>query len=661
MDRIVVRDHIKELIGNRKVLAALFHTFNFEPRFFENFVMPLFVPEKNFRDEIIYNKILWRHCAKEGLIPPVSVFCDYYAKDNTEAPALGYDIQCIKLPSAHGSITNFHPKQIFILLEDDRQNESLLFITGSGNLTANGWCDNHECFSFHEIKKTKTSPNKTTTNSLQDYISNVGKMAGLKNYLTSEELIHSFLNYVDLKTTFFNSISQSFPIFLEENIFEKNEIVEVEIVSPYFSNDLTLVKLLKSKGINNIKCLIPFLRNNEIQLEKERFIALQNAGLIWSSWNNKDINKEVRNQHSKIYRFYSKEKCFTIIGSVNFTNPAWSLITPRNNKANVETAILYKENNDIQKLLQKHSNLDLEQLTFLVKEDLENPVETILFERKAPDIEFIIDWKSKILFIIANIEQIHCHFYELLSGQQITNGKTEFVLDNSSLKELSKNSLIKILVNGTNSSVAYTYYANQINIETKPLGFKVDANTIMKYWQFLNDDVEAGKITRALAEKVTDESGVVDENNVENKLLLNDMAAHFSGIIKLEKFIFNESIRNQKEIKSHFSNLQYYLLSENIDTIPFYLNDIKSQCEEKKFQNSFYWMVLQILNQTIYAKAEAWQHRKLIDSTLWSQFKKDIRNKREEIKNEALVLTPLIPELWDKENWVIEQLLNDYE
>jgi hypothetical protein len=46
VERIVVRDHLKEAIGNRKVLAALFHTFNFEPKFFENYVMPLFVPEK---------------------------------------------------------------------------------------------------------------------------------------------------------------------------------------------------------------------------------------------------------------------------------------------------------------------------------------------------------------------------------------------------------------------------------------------------------------------------------------------------------------------------------------------------------------------------------------------------------------------------------------
>ena len=73
MERIILRDHIKEAIKNRKVIAAVFHTFNFDPLFFENFVMPLFVPGKDFRDEAIYNKILWRYCAKENLIPPVAV------------------------------------------------------------------------------------------------------------------------------------------------------------------------------------------------------------------------------------------------------------------------------------------------------------------------------------------------------------------------------------------------------------------------------------------------------------------------------------------------------------------------------------------------------------------------------------------------------------
>jgi hypothetical protein len=38
--------------------------------------------------------------------------------------------------------------------------ETLLFITGSGNLTPTGWCDNFECFSVLELKPTKNHPNR---------------------------------------------------------------------------------------------------------------------------------------------------------------------------------------------------------------------------------------------------------------------------------------------------------------------------------------------------------------------------------------------------------------------------------------------------------------------------------------------------------------------
>lgn len=126
MEKIILKEKLSELIGNKKVVAALFYTFNFDPKFFENYIMPLLITNtsKNFTDEEIHNKILWRHCANENLIPPIAVYCDYYAKDMTNAPSLGYEINCIKMHSVKGGIANFHPKQVFILLEEN--NEQIL-------------------------------------------------------------------------------------------------------------------------------------------------------------------------------------------------------------------------------------------------------------------------------------------------------------------------------------------------------------------------------------------------------------------------------------------------------------------------------------------------------------------------------------------------------
>lgn len=662
MEKIILRDYIKEAIKNRTVIAAVFHTFNFDPLFFENFVMPLFVPGKDFRDEAIYNKILWRYCAKENLIPPVAVFCDYYAKDNTQAPTLGYDIYCLKVPSASGSICNFHPKHIFILVEDESKIQTLLFITGSGNLTPTGWCDNFECFSVFELKPTKTYPKRTSTNQLQDYISEVGKIAGLQNLLPAEEKIHEFLRYVDFDLAYYNSLTSPFIDFLEnQGLFSDDSISEVEIISPYFSKDTNLIEMLKAKGVKTIKCLIPTLRTNEILIDKESFIAFQNAGLEWCYWSDNKMNAEVRNQHSKIYRFYGKKYCYTFVGSVNFTQPAWVGFSKRNNKGNIESGIMYFEQPGTSKLLKKAVDLDIETLLFLEKDDIENTEAIKQFDRNAPNIEFVIDWKSKVLNINANIDENQCFFCKIFDDEIITNGRDRKNIDNHDGSLLAKNTLIKVLVKKGDSESIFSYYPLQENIETKPLGFKLDASTVLKYWQFFNDDLERQRITKGFAVNITDESGLIDEDRIETKLLLNEMAAHFSGLSRIEKFLFNEKLNTQEKMKSHFTNLQYYLVSENIDTIPFYLNDLKHQNENGTIQNSFYWMVLQIINQIIYTKAEKWEHSWTIERAAWKHFKADIKKRKVLLTDEANAIENKVPGLNQKASWVIEQLVTEYE
>lgn len=666
MKRIVVNTQLKEAIGNRKVTAALFNTFNFDPLFFENYVMPVLMPsDKSFGEEAAHNSIIWRYCAKENQIPPITVYCDYYAKNDTQSPSLGYDIFCIKVPNAPGNICNFHPKHIILLFEDDNTNQSLLLITGSGNITVSGWCDNFECFSFIEIKKNKTQPNKTTTNQLQDYINQVNSLGKQKRFTKAENDIYNFLSYVDLNINYFNSFEQSFKDFLSENIFDKEIINEVEIISPYFSKNTDTIDFLKSKNVKDIKCLIPFLRNNEIQLEKTLFTTFQDAGLSWCFWADKESNKEVRNQHAKIYRFYGTNKCYTIIGSVNFTNPAWTIYSARNNKANIESAILYKENLNQEKLLKKVANLNIDQFTFIVKdEEQENPDATAFKKRNAPEIEFVIDWKLKLLSIKSELADIKCQFHNILDNQALINGKAEIQLTTEYLKQLGDNPLIQVMVVENESTSIYTYYATQLNFETKPLGFKINTETILKYWHFFDDEYKKNRLTKKIAEEITNESGIIEEGKLKTTSLLNDMAAHFSGLVKLENHLFNTPLKNQKEIKNHFYIIKYYLLNENIDTLTFFIKDLKEKHENGKIQNSFYWMMLQIITNVILAKAEKWEHRstiKYLELNEWSNFKKDIKQKRTEFNTELSEISKLIPDLKLKETWVLEQLMADYE
>lgn len=663
MEKLILKEKIGELIGAKKVIAAIFYTFNFDPKFFENYIMPLLISStgKNFNDEEIHNKILWRQLAKENQIPPISVYCDYYAKDQTNAPSLGYDINCLKVPSPKGKIANFHPKQTMILLEDNGV-QKLLFITGSGNMTVSGWCDNFECFSYKEISRSKLQPNRSSTNSVQDYINSTNKLGHIPKLLESENLINNFLRYVDIDFQFFNNYSNKFEDFLQKNIFEKETIEEIEIVSPYFSPDNSLLEWLKSKNIKKIKCLIPSLRNNEVQLEKKHFVDLEKAGLDWCHWNDSSLNTEVRNQHSKIYKFYSAENSYTIVGSVNFTNPAWAIFSGKNNSSNIESAVLYCEKNNGIKLLKRTNNLNIDELIFISgKVDLENPISANSFNRNAPDIDFTIDWKNRELCIKANIKNQNCNFFELFKGQQIKNGKSKVSIDTLDCKKLAKNSLIQVVSIENSKSVVYSYYANQDYINTKPLGFNLDAYTILRYWQFFDDEFSKESITRSIAEKITDESGVIDISKVETKLLLNEMATHFNGLIRMEKYLFPSKNLNQTEQREQFKNIQYYLLTENIDTLSFYLNDIANQFKEDKIQKSFYWMILKIVDQMMYAKAEKCSAKRLVDEKIWKQFISDIKSKRNQFTRITEDLANNIPDLKQKEKWIVEQILAEYD
>ena len=135
------------------------------------------------------------------------------------------------------------------------------------------------------------------------------------------------------------------------------------------------------------------------------------------------------------------------------------------------------------------------------------------------------------------------------------------------------------------------------------------------------------------------------------------MAAHFSGLVKIEKYLFEEKLSSKDKVNAHFKNIHYYLLTENIDTVPFYLNDLRQQLEQGAIQKSFFWMIIQILNNLIYAKAENWEHSWALDKATWKEFKSDIKAKREVLVENGVSVMAEIPDLSQKWNWVIEELI----
>jgi hypothetical protein len=656
MEQQILKEKIKEALAGKKVKAALFYTFNFDPRFFENYVMPLLVPEKSFREETIYNKILWRKCQKEGVIPPVTVYCDYFAKNNTESPTLGYTIHCIKTPCAKGKITNFHPKHTFILVEDDKGQSSLLFFTGSGNLTPSGWCENFEGFSFLEIVPKSGWGLLSSSNDLSQVIKKTAELNGKEQVSEAEKEILKYLKKKELGFTYFNSLQSSFKDFLNQEVLAKDKILAAEIISPYFSPNTQLVGFLKEKGIQDIKCLVPRLKDNEIQLEERLFFDLQNNGLVWSRWKQTDLNKETRNNHAKIYRFHGRKKVFTIIGSVNFTIPAWNKYEKANNEANIESAVLYTDKANTGNLLEKDPT-DFRLCRFIPKEDQENLI-TCTIDRNPPEIHFIINWQEKLFRYKANKKYPNCCFKTLFDGKALAKAEGKIELSPGDLKALTKNALVEIVETRGSDQITHTYYPAQEGNECKPFDFKLDTNTILKHWLSLQDDYQTERLHRELAERAMDESGVIKDDWQPSISILNEMAAHFSSLVLLERYLFKPTEKTDQE--KQLQQLQYYLLSENIDTIPYFLKELKRKLEEDqdKVYRSFYWMILQITLQTFYEKAIS-AIKKSLAKNDESQLLEHLKKQKKYLMAEANRIEVKGMDA-TRQQWVIKQLKKQY-
>jgi hypothetical protein len=656
MDKFILREKLKELLEGHIVKAALFYTFNFDPLFFENYIMPLMVHGGDFSEEVIHNKILWRKYQNEGRIPPVTVYCDYFAKDQSAAPTLGYEIYCVRMPAKMGKICNFHPKHIILQVQDSYGVDKLLFFTGSGNLTTGGWCDNFEVFSITELKANRAQPTTAKENQLQTMLKQTKEIFG-NQFSEAEKRIYNFLKYVDIDQSFkyHHSGQSTFQDFLEKNIFIIDQISEIEVISPYFSHDSKLLEYLHSKGKPKVKILIPKLRTNEVILKKEVFKLLNGAGAIWCSWSDSSLNDEVRNIHAKLYRFHGQNTIYTVVGSVNFTKPAWSYFRPEDNESNMESAVLYVEPiSEIKPILRPLSEAEMAKLQFVEIEDLEAN-EHLNSSRNAPNVSFILDWKTKCLRYVSYGSLKNVRFEKLLGNVSLKKGNRKIALSKGDIKILTGNTMIELCFD---ENEFYTYYPVQLNIENKPLDFKLSLLNILDFWNFLGDAFQSSRLSRAISEQITDDSGIVYEELIERKSILNEMAAYFISLIKLESYLFKD-VRTMSEKSTQFRDLRYYLLSENIDTVSYCLKGLEGQINEGKL-NNLYWMILQILSVNFYEKALQWKHFDSVSKEEMQLFKRDIQTELNKLRITSRDLVASIDGLGEKQDWVVKELKKSY-
>jgi HKD family nuclease len=671
-EKYILKKRLQELINDRPVQAGLFYTFNFDPRFFENYIMPLLVPDQQFVNNDITNNIVWRRLYKDGRVPPVTVYFDQDAKTLTNGPMLSYEIRGVSMPGKEKKKGNFHPKNSFILVLNEDGTHELIVITGSNNITQSGWCDNIECISELMISENSDLAEQVLEGFKEMIFSIRKTFGGKKSNSEAESIILNFLEDSvfpkrNADIALFHSFQGSFKHFLDELVFKDNSIKTIEIISPYLTADEILLDYLFGKKLS-VRMLMPMLGGYCICDEK---IAQKysSKGVIWfQSINEKGTesgSKVERRSHAKIYRFYGAEKIYTIVGSVNFTNPAWAGSLKNFNEIyNIESALLYSEKVTSKKYLLSNQ-LDVKGLKFLICSD----EETWLERFQVPDIRFKMDWQSGILSWEASVNFPCVLFLTATLSFPINDiGSIKIrECENSDLliESLSRHPLMNVEETVKEEVRTHIYYLQQDNFEFRPLQVRISATEIIEAWQLLGSEDELnewliGRIESYL-DVIQDESGKIINEKFKGKSLLNEMARHFYGLAHLEKSLFNirkHEIGNVQLKLDHFNNLKYYLSHDNVDTLISYVKDLEKMHNEGNLLTAYYWLILTIVQKNIYMNSNLNILLEAVnpDTPDKKLFKSSIRTQIECLEIERERALKLMDIETDKIDWVIEKL-----
>jgi hypothetical protein len=659
MNKFILGEKLKEEINGRRIKAALFHSFNFDPDFFENYLLPLFLPDIPFGDNKIQNTILWKKYQNE--LPPVTVYCDFHAKAQ-KGIHLDYTVRTVDIIKVNGVKPCFHPKHSSILLDDD----TLLLFIGSNNLTEAGWCSNLEGVNFFKLKSGEYFPRE-----FKDQIRNFNREIPSQNYnehSPADDLIEKFfakIGYTDevdfklLNSKDFreeNNMSY-FGSFLSNLCLEGNDGIpfkKIEIVSPYYSSGISMFEtLIQTTNCSDISCSIPFENSDFVALEQTLFDNANELGINWKAIKGMNETKGHRFNHSKIYQFLGEKKVFILAGSINFTNMAWKGIRQG---GNYESAILY--------------TLPAEEFESIL---IDYPTDNLSFSGAKPEenlidgredafvLSFVIDWGSKELEIINNFpdDQKGDIIIENLPNIRI-NESRKVHLKEEQLSYFSNTPLIKVKPNGKNTF--FYYYPIHKNINAKPLPSNINLNDteLLQLWLDLESAIDKESTLRIIdrfIDRIMDESGDINAGELDKtSSTLNLMATHLSGLIHLNKKLFVKGglLREQPTKKKM---IEYYLFGDNVDTLIGYRKLISKMRKEERLNNGFYWLLLNIIDKTFYQKYSTFElfedKNQELTTLMHQELRRQIKTIAKEIENDRTSASHL--------KWAEQMLLEDAE
>lgn len=333
-------DHFQFRMEGRRLRSAVLMTYQFDPGFFEQEVLPAFFDIGLSHASTV--RLLQLEDAIRDLAGEIAVYYDAGGLVVGDAGSAKLDVRYI--PIQHNAI--FHPKNVLLLVEDEEADEdgfhplTLLVACLSANLTRSGWWENIECCHVEEIAEgdktrlkdqltkflqsiKRRSPDQTSHAAIDDVLAFLRASEQRKQRSVGGELLSHFYRG-----------GESLPEFLSGHIGNQMQGCYLEIISPYFDDAeecQPLNELIRLFNPKEVRVFLPRSGSGEALVRKELFESvgeLLNVG--WGRLPKDTMRRGSREEagerfvHAKIYRFFtqSPKREISFLGSPNLTRSA---------------------------------------------------------------------------------------------------------------------------------------------------------------------------------------------------------------------------------------------------------------------------------------------------------------------------------------------------
>lgn len=348
----VLSEHFQERMKGRRLHSAVFLTYQFDPGFFEQEVLPVFLDVPLSHATAI--RLLQLEDALRELPGQVAVYYDASGLVIGDAGSAKLDVR--RVPVQHSSI--FHPKNVLLLVDNEESDQAgyrrqtLITACLSANLTRSGWWENVESCHVEEISEGERTWLK---NDLTAFLSSLRRKATAEREHSALRDLLAFLKSAGQRQqksvagrlqTHFYAGQESIADFLDRAAGTHLRGAYLEIISPYFDDAVDcapLNTLIERFSPRKVRVHLPRSSAGEALVRQELFESVRSFPSV--SWGQlpralvrtgRDEAAGDRFIHAKVYRFFtpSPKREFFFIGSANLTSPAHRM------HGNVETGFL---------------------------------------------------------------------------------------------------------------------------------------------------------------------------------------------------------------------------------------------------------------------------------------------------------------------------------